>query len=192
VHAPRWNAVDGNGFRPDGVEVSLAALLELAEDTSPELAAHMERTARLARMFAVDLGLSKTNLEQVVRLARVHDIGRLAMRDSADPHYTAGQKMLARKPALLAVGGLVRSMDERWDGTGAPDGLRGSEVPIPVRIVAVCSAFDDLTNPRGDHPSMTSGDAMLVLMRRAGREFDPAVVERFCDLVLELDLAQKN
>jgi response regulator RpfG family c-di-GMP phosphodiesterase len=192
VHAPRWNAVDENGFRPDGAEVSLAALLELAEDTAPELAAHMERTARLARVFAVDLGLSKSNLEQVVRLARVHDIGRLAMRDSADPHFTAGQKMLARKPALLPVAGLVRSMDERWDGTGGPDGLRGSEIPIPVRIVTVCSAFDDLTSPLGDQPSMASGDAMLVLMRRAGREFDPAVVDRFCDLVLELDLAQKN
>lgn len=191
-NAPRWTAVDSNGFRPDGVEVSLAPLLELAEETAPELAAHMDRTARLARRFGLHLNLSRPLLDQVVRTARVHDIGRLAMRDSAQDHFAAGQKILARKPALVSIATLVRSMAERWDGTGTPDGLRGSAIPLPVRIVAVCEAYDSLTHPLDDSGPFSTTAAMLEVVDRAGTQFDPGVVEPFRDLVTELDLAAQN
>jgi response regulator RpfG family c-di-GMP phosphodiesterase len=189
---PRWNAVDGTSFRPDGVEVSLAPLLELAEETTPALAAHMDRTARMARRFGVHLSLSPKLLDQVVRTARVHDIGRLAMRDSTEPHFIAGQKILARKPVLVPIATLVRAMNERWDGTGTPEGLSGSAIPLPTRIVAVCEAFDSLTNPLDDTEPMSPGAAIFELVERAGTDFDPGVVEPFRDLVLEMDLAAKN
>ena len=191
-NVPRWTAVDGTNFRPDGVEVSLAPLLELAEETAPDLAAHMDRTARLARRFGVHLGLSPGLLDQVVRTARVHDIGRLAMRDSTEEHFVAGQKILARKPALLPLSTLVRSMGEHWDGRGTPDRLSGSAIPLPTRIVAVCEAYDSVTTPLdGDEP-MSIGSAIYELVERAGTQFDPGVVEPFRDLVLELDRAAQN
>jgi response regulator RpfG family c-di-GMP phosphodiesterase len=189
---PRWNAVDGTSFRPDGVEVSLAPLLELAEETTPALAAHMDRTARMARRFGVHLSLSPKLLDQVVRTARVHDIGRLAMRDSTEAHFIAGQKILARKPVLVPIATLVRAMNERWDGTGTPEGLRGSAIPLPTRIVAVCEAFDSLTDPLDDAEPMSTGAAILELVERAGADFDPGVVEPFRDLVLDMDLAAKK
>jgi response regulator RpfG family c-di-GMP phosphodiesterase len=184
--------MDGTSFRPDGVEVSLAPLLELAEETTPDLAAHMERTARLARRFGLHLDLSPALLDQVVRTARVHDIGRLAMRDSADAHFMAGQKILARKPALLPIATLVRSMNERWDGTGTPDRLRGSAIPLPTRIVAVCDAYDTLTRPMNDARPLSANEALGELVHRSGSEFDPGVVEPFRDLVTELELAAAN
>jgi response regulator RpfG family c-di-GMP phosphodiesterase len=191
-NAPKWTAIDGSGFRPDGVEVSLAPLLELAEETDPGLAAHMERTARLARRFGLHLNLSRSLLDQVVRTARVHDIGRLAMRDSTDTHFVAGQKILARKPALLPLATTVRSMNERWDGLGTPDGLRGSAIPLPTRIVAVCEAFDSFTHPLDGEARLTTAEATHELLGRAGSEFDPGVVEPFRDLVTELELAAAN
>jgi HD-GYP domain-containing protein (c-di-GMP phosphodiesterase class II) len=191
-NAPRWTAVDGTGFRPDGVEVSLAPLLELAEETAPELAAHMDRTARLARRFGLYLTLSRTLLDQVVRTARVHDIGRLAMRESTEPHFIAGQKILARKPALVTIATLVRAMNERWDGTGTPDGLRGSTIPLPSRIVSVCDAYDSLTNPADHIETLTAAEAIDELVHRSGSEFDPGVVEPFRDLVGELEVAATN
>jgi response regulator RpfG family c-di-GMP phosphodiesterase len=184
--------VDGISFRPDGVEVSLAPLLELAEETAPELAAHMQRTARMARRFGLHLGLSPALLDQVVRTARVHDIGRLAMRDSSEAHFIAGQKILARKPALVPIATLVRSMNERWDGTGDPDGLRGSAIPLPTRVVAVCEAFDSLTNPLGEEAPLSTAEATHELLGLAGTELDPGVVEPFRDLVSELELAAQN
>ena len=59
-----------------------------------------------------------------------------------------GQKILERKPALARLGPLVRATHERWDGNGYPDRLKGSAIPLPSRIVAVCDAFDAMTNPR--------------------------------------------
>ena len=191
-NAPRWTAVDGEGFRPDGVEVSLAPLLELAEETAPDVAAHMDRTARLARRFGLHLALSRPLLDQVVRTARVHDIGRLAMHDSRDAHFVAGQKILARKPALTSIATLVRSMNERWDGTGNPDGLRGSAIPLPTRIVAVCEAYDSLTNPLDDEPPLSTTQALFEVLDRAGTDFDPGVVEPFRDLIVEMDVAAAN
>jgi response regulator RpfG family c-di-GMP phosphodiesterase len=191
-NAPRWNPVDGTNFRPDGVEVSLAPLLELAEEAEPDLAAHMDRTARLARRFGVQLNLSRRLLDQVVRSARVHDIGRLAMRDSTEPHFIAGQKILARKPVLLPIATLVRAMNERWDGSGTPEGLSGSAIPLPTRIVTVCETFDSLTMPLDDAEPMSTGAAVFELVERAGTDFDPGVVEPFRDLVLEMDLAAQN
>ena len=186
---PRWNAVDGSSFRPDGVEVSLAPLLELVEESAPDVAAHMARTGRLARQFALELGVSRALLDLVVRSARVHDVGRLVIADSADEHGVAGQKILERKPALLTLGPVVRAIHERWDGTGYPDGLSGSAIPLPARIIAVCEAYDTLTNPLDSAEPLSPQAAVDELSRRTGTELDPGVVEPFRDLVSDLSTA---
>ena len=196
--APRFTVMDGNGWRPDGVEPSIAALLEIVEEAAPGVAAHMERTARLARVFGLELGLSGPTLDLVVRTARVHDVGKLAIRpwvfvkpgqlsDSeqrlAEAHSVAGQRILERKPALVALGPLVRAVHERWDGTGYPDGLKGSAIPLPARVVAVCDAYDGLRHPQGDQPPKSIETAVDELLWRSGTVFDPGVAEPFCATV---------
>ena len=129
----------------------------------PTWPAHMERTARSARLFALELGLDGALLELVIRTARVHDVGKLAIppwvlekpgplthyeRALMEAHSVIGQKILERKPALVRLGPLVRATHERWDGNGYPDRLKGSAIPLPSRIVAVCDAFDAMTHPR--------------------------------------------
>ena len=198
VHtAPRWKAIDGARWRPDSEEVAAAALLELVEDAAPEVAAHMERTARLARVFGLEVGLSGSLLHLVVRTARVHDVGKLAIppwvlekpgplsrseRALMEAHSVTGQKILERKPALVAIGPLVRATHERWDGNGYPDRLKGSAIPIPARIVSVCDAFDALTNPRPYRRTLTIDGALDELRASSGTQFDPGVVESFCAL----------
>jgi two-component system, cell cycle response regulator len=198
VHnAPRWKAIDGARWRPDYEEVALAALLELVEEAAPEVAAHMERTGRLARVFALEVGLGGPLLHLVVRTARVHDVGKLAIppwvlekpgplteteRALMEAHSVTGQKILERKPALLGLGPLVRATHERWDGTGYPDHLRGSAIPLPSRIVSVCDAFDAMTNPRSYSTSATIDTALEELRAGSGTQFDPGVVEPFCAL----------
>jgi response regulator RpfG family c-di-GMP phosphodiesterase len=187
--ALRWNALDEDRWRPDGVEVSLAALVELVEGAAPALATHMERTRRLARRLALELGLSGPVLDLVVRTARVHDVGKLAVPDLVHAHPVAGQKILERKPALLSLGPLVRATHEHWDGTGYPDGLKGSAIPLPARIVSVCDGFAALTNPLDDEYAPMPVDAALEeLDRDSGRRFDPAVVKAFRKLIIWNDL----
>jgi two-component system, cell cycle response regulator len=198
VHnAPRWKAIDGARWRPDYEEVSLAALLELVEEAAPEVAAHMERTSRLARVFALEVGLSGPLLHLVVRTARVHDVGKLAIppwvlekpgplteteHALMEAHSVTGQKILERKPALVTLGPLVRATHERWDGHGYPDQLRGSAIPLPSRIVSVCDAFDAMTNPRSYSTAVTIDTALDELRCGSGTQFDPGVVEPFCAL----------
>jgi two-component system, cell cycle response regulator len=189
--------MEGAQWRPDGVEVSIAALLELVEEAAPSVASHMERTGRLARMLALELGLSCQMVDLVVRTARVHDVGKLAIPpwvfEKPEPltpveqslrqaHAVTGQRILERKPSLLALGPLVRSTHERWDGTGYPDGLKGSSIPLPARIVAVCDAYDATVDPEAGEPKSVAA-AIEELRHGSGTLYDPCVVEPFCDLM---------
>ncbi len=195
VHtAPRWNSIEDAQASPGAVEASLAALLELVEESAPDVAAHMARTARLARAFALELGLDGALLELVVRTARVHDVGKLAIppwvieksgplsryeRALMEAHSVIGQKILERKPTLIGLGALVRATHERWDGNGYPDRLKGSAIPLPSRIVAVCDAFDAMTHPRAYRGPISVDTAFEELRRGAGTQFDPGVIETF-------------
>jgi HD-GYP domain-containing protein (c-di-GMP phosphodiesterase class II) len=90
-----------------------------------------------------------------------------------------GQKILERKPVLIGLGTLVRSTHERWDGNGYPDRLKGSAIPLPSRIVAVCDAFDAMTHPRAYRRHGNQNTALEELRRGAGTQFDPGVIETF-------------
>jgi two-component system, cell cycle response regulator len=179
------------------MEASFGALLRVVEEAAPEVAAHMERTARLARLFTQQLGLSDPLIQLVVRTARVHDVGKLAIppwvlqkpgplsrteRDLMQAHSVTGQKILERKPALVRLAPLVRATHERWDGNGYPDRLKGSAIPLPARIVAVCDAFDAMTSPRAYRQAVPISRALEELRRGSGGQFDPGAVESFCEM----------
>jgi HD-GYP domain-containing protein (c-di-GMP phosphodiesterase class II) len=183
---------------PGADDDAVARLLDLAEETAPEVAAHMERTARLAQRFALDVGLPDPLLELVMRTARLHDIGKLVIPpwvlDKPGPlseserrlmraHSVMGQRILERKPVLTALGPLVRATHERWDGHGYPDRLKGSAIPLPSRIVAVCDAWDAMTHPRVYRGALGLERAVEEMRRGAGTQFDPGVVEPFCELL---------
>jgi two-component system, cell cycle response regulator len=169
-------------------------LLELVSDGAPDVAAHMDRTARLARALIDDLDLCDPLARQIVLTARLHDIGKLGIPpwilekpapltayelDVMREHSVIGQRMLERRSELLALSSLVRATHERWDGTGYPDGLSGAAIPLPSRIVAVCDAFDAMTRPRVYSTSMSIDSALHELERCAGTQFDPGVVAVF-------------
>jgi len=193
--APRWRKP--LKWEPGGDEVAIATLLDLVEEAAPDVASHMERTARLARLVALEARLGDPLHNLVVRTARLHDVGKLAIppwvREKPGPlseterrimrsHPVTGQAILERKPGLVGLGVLVRATHERWDGTGYPDRLKGSQIPLPARIVAVCDAFDAMTKPRPYSRSMTIESALSELDRCAGAQFDPGIVKVFCDL----------
>jgi two-component system, cell cycle response regulator len=183
---------------PDAQDDSVSRLLDLASETAPAVAAHMERTARLARALVKDLRLGEPLAKIVVLTARLHDIGKLGIPpwvlEKPAPlsefesrmmraHPVIGQEMLERRSELLVLGPLVRATHERWDGTGYPDRLRGATIPLPSRIVAVCDAFDAMTKPRAYSGSRSIPAALDELRACAGSQFDPGVALAFCDMV---------
>jgi diguanylate cyclase (GGDEF)-like protein len=170
-------------------------LLRALGEREPQLLAHTEAVADLARRLAGDLGLDAEARDVVARAAELHDIGKVAIPDAilAKPgpldgdeqafmerHTVIGEAIIAVAPALRPVAALVRSSHERWDGRGYPDGLAGEEIPLGARIVAVCDAFSAMLQRRPYGETLDAETALDELRRCAGSQFDPAVVAAFC------------
>ena len=182
----------------DPQDDSVRGLLDLATDSAPDVAAHMKRTARLAKALVQGMDLGEPLARVIVLTARLHDIGKLGIPpwvlEKPGPlsefesrlmrgHSVIGQRMLERRSELLAIGPLVRATHERWDGLGYPDRLRGAAIPLPARIVAVCDAFDAMTRPRSYSAAMPIAAALDELRDCAGTQFDAGVVVAFRELL---------
>jgi two-component system, cell cycle response regulator len=142
----------------------------------------------------VELGLDPEALDELVRAAELHDVGKIAIPDeildksgplSDDDwgflrrHTVAGERILGAAAPLGPVAQLVRSSHERWDGSGYPDGLQGAEIPLGARVIAVCDAYDTMVSERHYSSALQAQAALAELRRSAGRQFDPRVVEAF-------------
>jgi HD-GYP domain-containing protein (c-di-GMP phosphodiesterase class II) len=98
-------------------------------------------------------------------------------------HTIVGDRILSAAPALEDAAKLVRASHERYDGTGYPDRLRGDEIPLGARIVAVCDAFHAMTSERPYRRALAVSEALEELHRCSGAQFDPKVVRAFTVVV---------
>jgi two-component system cell cycle response regulator len=101
-------------------------------------------------------------------------------------HSLIGERIIGAAPALATAAKLVRSTHERFDGGGYPDGLAGDRIPLGARIVAVCAVFTATTSDRPFAARRSVPEAVAELRREAGGQFDPAVVDTFSELVVDL------
>jgi len=101
-----------------------------------------------------------------------------------ETHPIEGQKMLEQVGGLLgAVGRLVRSCHEHWDGRGYPDGLAGEDIPLIARIVCACDAFSAMTTDRPYRAGRIDQEAVDEMRRCSGTHFDPRVVDALARVV---------
>ncbi len=177
------------------VEDVLTAVLGARD---PELGSHAAGVARLAAALGQELGLEPTDLRSVVHAAALHDIGKIAIPEAMlgkegelDPqerrflhtHPLIAQRIVAAAPALGYAAHVVRSVQERWDGDGYPDGLRGEAIPLASRIVAVCNAYEAMTAKRPTRGTLSPGEAIAELRSGAGSRFDPELIEPLAAVV---------
>ncbi|HEY8449443.1 MAG TPA: HD-GYP domain-containing protein, partial [Bacillota bacterium] len=170
---------------------SLAAALEAKDRYT---FGHAERVARLAVEVGRQLRLSQDELEALQVAGILHDIGKIGIADAIlqkTDRYTSedfremmkhpiiGARIVSRVEALDRVAAWIRHHHERFDGQGYPDGLRGHEIPIGARILAVVDAFDAMTSARPYSPPLSPEEALFELERCAGSQFDPQIVAVF-------------
>jgi diguanylate cyclase (GGDEF)-like protein len=181
------------GDRPAGAE-GRGALLGVLEARDAVLAAHTNEVVRLSRAIASRMPYD-FSIEAVVSVAQLHDIGKLAVPDSillkpgpldasewevVRQHTLAGERIVGRVPGLDSVADAVRASHERWDGLGYPDGLAGHDIPLSARIVAVADSYAAMTTPdRPYREPLSAAEAEEEVIRCAGTQFDPVVVEAF-------------
>ena len=171
-------------------------LLKTLQERQPDLHAHLRDVADLSVAVGRRLGMSSEELDETARAAELHDVGKIAIPDAilSKPgplvaeewefmrrHTIIGERILAAAPALAPVARIVRSSHERFDGAGYPDGLAGEQIPLGSRVVAVCDAYDAMTTNRPYRRPVSPADAVDELRRSAGTQFDPQVVDAFCD-----------
>jgi diguanylate cyclase (GGDEF)-like protein len=186
--------------RPSAGRQSTDVLMALIDERGVGLRAHVDRVAELTEPTARSLGLSDADTRDAVLAARLHDVGKTAIPDtivekpgSLDAeewrfmhrHTVIGERIIAAAPALAPIAAIVRATHERYDGTGYPDGLAGPAIPLAARIIAVCDAYATMTSTEVYHTATASPEARAELLRHAGTQFDPAVVEAFCALPLD-------
>jgi diguanylate cyclase (GGDEF)-like protein len=199
--------IDKDGSRASAGSQSRNVLIQVLAERMPDLEEHLTGVAELAVSVGERLGLADDIGQQLFHAAQLHDVGKIAIPDAiiSKPsalddaewefmrqHTVIGQRIIDAAPALEGVGELVRASHERWDGGGYPDGLRGAEIPLGARIVAVCDAFDAMVSQRPYKPPMPVADALEELRRCAGSQFDPAVVDAFALVVSERESAPAN
>lgn len=193
----------------ESAEVTIFALAKLAESRDPDTGRHLERVQRYCHILAIachHAGIYRDQIDaQFIRLvhdtAPLHDIGKVAIPDSillkagklTPDEYTLMKRhtfygaetlsaALAKRPGtrfLAMARDIAAHHHEHWNGRGYPDGLKGEDIPLAARIVAVADVYDALSSHRVYKPAMPHSDVRQYLVEQSGRHFDPHIIQAF-------------
>jgi putative nucleotidyltransferase with HDIG domain len=172
--------------------IRLAGLVDRLELKEGYAGEHTAAVSALALAIAKKLKLSAAERRCVELGALLHDVGKLSIPDrvltkpgplnelewtAMRRHAALGERLLAHILDQAEVLAIVRSHHERWDGSGYPDGIRGEEIPLAARIVAVADAFQAMIEPRPYRAPRTPESALEEITSQSGRQFDPVCVK---------------
>ncbi|HZM86309.1 MAG TPA: HD domain-containing phosphohydrolase [Blastocatellia bacterium] len=177
--------------------------LAIAIDAKDEVTHdHVHRVKIYAIGLARQFGLSDAEIEALKAGALLHDIGKLAVPDyilnkpdklttaefdKMKVHTIVGAEILSRVEFPYPVVPVVRHHHERWDGRGYPDGLRGNQIPMTARILAVVDCFDAVREDRQYRKAMTRSQAIELIASGSGTMYDPDVVRMFLECLPQFE-----
>jgi len=180
------------------VKEAVEALSRAAELREHNAAGHGERTGHYAGIIARGLKLSAEEIDEVSFAGRVHDVGKLFVPDRIlnkpgallehefeviKTHAHLGAKVLRAVPGMERVVQAVEAHHEAFDGNGYPAGLKGEDIPLFARIIAVSDAYVNMTSDRSFAPPKTDEQAMAELEKLSGTRFDGMIVRLFARLL---------
>ena len=169
---------------------------QAAEYRDNETGLHIVRMSRYSQILASEYGLSDESAEMILNVSPMHDVGKIGISDKIllkpgpldaaeweimKTHCYIGYKIVtSAKSTILQTAGMVAyTHHEKWDGSGYPRGLRGDDIPLFGRIVAVADVFDALLSERPYKKAWTIEKAVEEIRSGAGKHFDPEIVEVF-------------
>ena len=191
-------ALDGAGMGSEEAEAVLLALGQAIEARDHSTGGHCERLAFHSLALGVAMGLSRHELLALYRGGYVHDIGKVGMPDtilfkpsalSEDEwatmrkHPALGEEICRRLKTLGPVLPIIRSHHEKWDGSGYPDGLQGSRIPLLARVLQLADIYDALTMARPYKQPYSPKEALAIMEEETARGWrDPELMAIFTGL----------
>jgi putative nucleotidyltransferase with HDIG domain len=181
-------------------DITLEAMGDALDLRDEETEGHSRRVTAYTIALAQAMGLEADELRVIARGAFLHDIGKIATPDSIllkpgkltveematmKEHCERGYEMVRKIPFLREAAEIVYAHQERFDGTGYPRGLQGEEIPLGARIFAIADTLDAMTSDRPYRKGTTFAAATEEIVRCAGQQFDPQIVEVFHSMLKE-------
>ncbi len=176
---------------------TVRALSNAVEARDAYTGKHAERVTAYGLQIARAMRLPLADAPEIEFGFLLHDIGKLAIPDAIlykpsaltdeerslmARHPVIGAEMVSGIEFLADAAAIVRSHHERWDGSGYPDGLAGTAIPLAARVFAVADVLDALTTDRPYRPASELPEARSMIVAEIGRHFDPAVADAFCGI----------
>ncbi len=180
--------------RATAFQGTLASLVQTIEAKDEYTFNHSYNVSKFAELLARAIGLAETEVREIVTSGMLHDIGKVGISDTIinKPGKLTAEEFKAIQEHPVIGGRIVAPLDgaerllppvihhhEHWDGSGYPQGLRGEEIPLHARIVAVADVFEALRSDRPYRAKMSVEKATAVLREEAGETLDPSLVEKF-------------
>lgn len=168
---------------------------------------HSLRVTLYSMILAKELNLSPDFMEDIEIAGLLHDIGKIAMPKNIlcknghltdeefqimKSHPARGEKIVFNIKKLQVIAEWVKSHHEKYDGKGYPDGLKGEEIPLAGRIIALADTYDAMTSTRPYRNALSHDTAISEISRCSGTQFDPNLAELFIKVGPEIDAARKN
>ncbi|HSC85450.1 MAG TPA: two-component system response regulator [Pseudomonas sp.] len=174
-----------------------------AEYKDNETGLHVIRMSHYSRVLALAAGFSEQAADDLLNAAPMHDVGKIGIPDAIlqkNGKLDAEQWQIMRQHAQIGAdiigeheSGLLQmarsialTHHEKWDGSGYPNGLKGEDIPLAGRIVAIADVFDALTSVRPYKPAWSVEETLALLRRESGAHFDPQLVELFLGCMPEI------
>ena len=191
----RKKAYNSNSTRSNLVKGMMSTLFQKSEREQK----HSERVSAYCESIALCLGWDSDEVNKIRVAGKLHDIGKIGISEAIlnkegkldeqeweimKQHTIKGASILEETGEYNDVSDVIAAHHERWDGTGYPKGLRGENVPVMARIIAVADAYDAMTQERTYRKPFSKEDAVSELIRGSGTQFDPGIVSLFISHVL--------
>ncbi|TEB08042.1 Cyclic di-GMP phosphodiesterase response regulator RpfG [Pelotomaculum schinkii] len=177
---------------------TIEVLADIIDKRDAYTAQHSYRVANYCEAIAHKLKLNQSDYETLITAARVHDLGKISVPDSIllknqrlQPeernliidHAMIGFTILSNLRFYKSGAKFVFHHHERYDGTGYPHGLKGDQIPLGARIMAVADSYDAMTSDRPYRKAMSVEEALTEIINNSGTQFDPSIVEVFVQIV---------
>ena len=176
----------------------LSSIMTTMFENSHETEEHAQRLALLCKMIGEKLQFTQKNMDELQLFSMLHDLGKIGIDDgilnkpgalTADEwavmktHPEIGYRIAISSPELVTIAEYILTHHERWDGKGYPQGLKGEEIPLLSRILAISDSYDAMTQNRVYRTAISKEAALNEIAKNAGTQFDPEIAHIFIESV---------